>query len=722
MAGKKKETALQITVLSQEQWDETLAITGLTVVDVYQGWCGPCKAVISLFRKIKNELGDDLLHFAVAEVDNVDSLQKYRGKCEPTFLFYGGGQLVAIVRGANAPLLQRTILEQLVAEKKVLEEGADRKVVKDGGLVKEDNEEVAVLPVDEEKELVTTNKAFTFAIIKPDAVAHGKADEIIMKVQEAGFEIICQEERTLTEDEARGLYQHQSEESHFDELIRFMSSGPCRALIISKPEGTDEVIPLWKEFIGPTDVEIAKQEKPESLRALYGTEKLFNAVHGCDDEEQAARELAFFFPNFGAGSEAHHDAEAGQRVEKTLALIRPDILKDKKESILQKISEAGLTVAMQKEIFLTEKQVYEFYREHTEAEYFPALLQNMTSGPVLALALASKDAVARWRNQLGPKDVHQAKEEAPESLRAQFAVESIPINQLHGSSTPEEAEWELKFFFQMEHTLAVIKPDAMENHKDMIIQKIEEGGFIISQMEEKVFSRELAEEFYKEHKGKPFFDKLIDYMTEGPSLMMILSKENAVEEWRNLMGPTDPEEAKKIAPDSLRAKFAKDVLQNSLHGPTDQMQAMEKIQFLFGEINIGVDGIVQGIEPNLEKIVYPEYMEESEDTQLRADAEDSTEKTEVGDETPVDSQTENSKSAFDESLQKNLPEETPEVQVNEEDSVVASNEVEAKELASAEPETPDVAYAEHLKTSSPDGPTEEEKENAEGNNSISDSA
>ncbi|XP_072117582.1 thioredoxin domain-containing protein 6-like isoform X3 [Mobula birostris] len=648
MAGKKKETILQITVSSQEQWDEMLAVTGLTVVDVYQGWCGPCKAVISLFRKIKNELGDDLLHFAMAEVDNVDSLQEYRGKCEPTFLFYGGGQLVAVVRGANTPLLQKTILEHLVAEKKVLEEGADRKVV-----------------------------------------------------QEAGFEIICQEERTLTEDEARGLYQHQSEESHFEELIRFMSSGPCRALVISEPEGTDEVIPLWKEFIGPTDVEIAKQEKPESLRALYGTEKLFNAVHGCDDKEQAARELAFFFPSFGAGSEAHNDAETGQRVEKTLALIRPDILKDKKESILQKINEAGLTIAMQKEILLTEQQVYEFYREHTEAEYFPALLQNMTSGPVLALALASNDAVSHWRNQLGPQDVRQAKEEAPESLRARFAVESIPINQLHGSNTPEEAERELKFFFQVEHTLAVIKPDAMENHKDMIVQKIEEGGFIISQMEEKVFSRELAEEFYKEHKGKPFFDKLIDYMTEGPSLTMILSKENAVEEWRNLMGPRDPEEAKKVAPDSLRAKFAKDVLRNSLHGPTDRMQAIEKIKFLFGDINIGVDGIVQGIEPNLEKIVYPEYREESEDTQLRADAVDSTEKTEVGDETPVDTQIENSKSTFDENLQKNLPEEAPEGQVNE--------------------EAPDDAYAEHLKTSSPDGPTEEEKENAEGNSSISDS-
>ncbi|XP_067844032.1 thioredoxin domain-containing protein 6-like isoform X1 [Heptranchias perlo] len=660
MAGKKKEIILQTTILNQEQWDEMLATTGLVVVDVYQAWCGPCKAVISLFRKIKNELGDNLLHFAVAEVDTIDSLQKYRGKCEPTFLFYGGGQLVAAVRGANAPLLQKIIHEQLVTEKKVLEEGAERKVIKDEGLVEEEEEEVTVLEHSEEEDLVTANKAYTVAIIKPDAVAHGKADEIIMKVQEAGFEIFSHEERTLTEEEARDFYQHRAGESNFEELIRFMSSGPCRVLIISKPEGTDDVIPLWREFIGPTDVEVAKQEQPESLRAQYGTENIFNAIHGSDNKDQASRELAFFFPNFGAFSEAQHQARQDERVEKTLALIRPDILKEKKDDILQKITEAGFMIAMQKEVLLTEQQIYEFYREHIEEDYFPALLQNMTSGPVLALALASKNAVEHWRNLLGPKDVTQAKEEAPESLRAQFAVETIPINQLHGSGTPQEAEKELKFFFSRQHTLAVIKPDALDEHRDEIVQKIEEGGFVISQMDEKTLSREMAEEFYKEHKGKPFFDQLVDYMSQGPSLMMILSKENAVEEWRSLMGPTDPEEAKQIAPDSLRAKFAKNILQNALHGSSNQTQAMEKIHFVFGDINIGADGIVQGIEPDLEKVVCPEHRDESEDTLLEAETVETTEKTATDNGTPVDSPTENSQSTLNESSLKSLSHVTAE--------------------------------------------------------------
>ncbi|MGH0121081.1 UNVERIFIED_CONTAM: hypothetical protein FKN15_069284 [Acipenser sinensis] len=71
------------------------------VVDVYQQWCGPCRAVVSLFRKIKNELGDDLLHFAMAETDGTDSLERYRGKCEPTFLFYGNKGLILIFELEN---------------------------------------------------------------------------------------------------------------------------------------------------------------------------------------------------------------------------------------------------------------------------------------------------------------------------------------------------------------------------------------------------------------------------------------------------------------------------------------------------------------------------------------------------------------------------------------------------------------------------------------------
>ncbi|KFV83772.1 Thioredoxin domain-containing protein 3, partial [Struthio camelus australis] len=79
-------------------------------IDVYQAWCGPCKAVVNLFRKLKNEFSeDDLLHFAVAEADSIATLQPFRNKCEPVFLFCVNGKIIAIVRGANAPLISKKI-------------------------------------------------------------------------------------------------------------------------------------------------------------------------------------------------------------------------------------------------------------------------------------------------------------------------------------------------------------------------------------------------------------------------------------------------------------------------------------------------------------------------------------------------------------------------------------------------------------------------------------
>nr|XP_046260358.1 thioredoxin domain-containing protein 6 isoform X2 [Scatophagus argus] len=514
MAGKKKEASLQVSVTNQEQWEEMLAAKGLTVVDVYQQWCGPCRAVVSLLRKVKNELGDDLLHLATAEADSIDALEKYRGKCEPTFLFYGGGELVAVLRGANAPLLQRMIVEELAKEKLVLEQGGERIVVKDDGLMDDEKKEEDDKPQQAQNEdniIVPASKSYTVAIIKPDAVAHGKANEIIMKIQDAGFEILAHEERTLTETEARDFYQHKAAEACFEGLVQFMSSGPSHILVLSQVEASANVVPAWREFMGPADIEEAKREKPESLRAQYGTQTLFNAVHGSEDIDQASRELAFFFPNFRMASVTEQNGEE-ERVERTLALIRPDVAREKREEILAQIHKSGFTVALQKEVILTEEQVRQFYFQHVQEDYFPALLRSMTSGPVLALALVGAGAVHHWKSILGPTDVNKAREESPECLRAQFAVANEPINQLHGSASPEEAEREISFFFPKQQTLAVIKPDAMEEHREKILEEIRGGGFTVTKLKETVLSREMAEEFYKEHREKPFFSQLVEFM------------------------------------------------------------------------------------------------------------------------------------------------------------------------------------------------------------------
>ncbi|XP_007945731.1 thioredoxin domain-containing protein 6 [Orycteropus afer afer] len=298
MGSKKKEIALQVNISTQELWEEMLSSKGLTVVDVYQGWCGPCKPVVSLFQKMRIEAGLDLLHFALAEADCLDVLEKYRGKCEPTFLFYAGGELVAVVRGANAPLLQKTILDQLAAEERVLTEGKERKVIRDEALTDEDECLLHEKDDGEDEDVVSSGKTCTLAIIKPDAVVHGNTDEIIMKIQEAGFDILTNEERTMTEAEMRLFYQHRAGEEGFEKLIHHMCSGPSHLLVLTRTEGAEDVVTAWRTLMGPCDPNVARREQPDSLRAQYGTEMPFNAVHGSRDREDADRELALLFSSF----------------------------------------------------------------------------------------------------------------------------------------------------------------------------------------------------------------------------------------------------------------------------------------------------------------------------------------------------------------------------------------------------------------------------------------
>nr|XP_054754217.1 thioredoxin domain-containing protein 3 homolog isoform X6 [Lytechinus pictus] len=598
MPAKKEQIALQKEILNQEMWDELLSLEGLTVIDVYQKWCGPCAAVLSIFKRLRNEIGDDLLRFAVAEADGIESLEKYRGKCEPSFLMYGSGHLVNVIRGANAPALFKNVERELKQEHKVLEEGAERVVIKDPLLAAFEAEEQQAAQAEElekkrleEEARKPVPKEVTIVLIKPDAVANGHVDDIISKIEEHGFEILATEDKTLTEDEAREFYKQHEEEEHYEELVTFMASGPSKILVLTRGDTGEGVVSDIRNLLGPKDIEVAKEEAPESLRAQFGTDKKMNAMHGADSSETAARELAFLLPNFnipivpGTGPPP--------AIEKTLALIRPSALKDHKDEMIQKIQEAGFEVCLQKMVQLTEEQAKEFYKEQEGTPHFEDLIREMTSGEVLALGLAKESAIQSWRNFIGPTTIDEAKEKAPESLRAQYSVPDAQINVVHGSDSVETAEKELGFFFPKQTTLAVIKPDAAGEHKEAIIEKIKEAGFNISLQRDLELNKELASKLYLEHEGKEFYENLIEHMSSGLSMVMVLSREDAVDGWRTLMGPTDPEYAREHAPESLRALLGKDVLQNAVHGSSNPEEAKTRIERLFPDVEVLPGGEVK---------------------------------------------------------------------------------------------------------------------------------
>ena len=136
----------------------------------------------------------------------------------------------------------------------------------------------------------------------------------------------------------------------------------------------------------------------------------------------------------------------------------------------------------------------------------------------------------------------------------------------------------------IERTFSILKPDAVSrNLTGKINAMLEEDGFKIIAQKMIHMSKEKAEGFYIVHKDRPFYGELVDYMSSGPVVVQVLEKENAVEDYRKIMGATDP---KKAEPDTIRAKFALSVGENSVHGSDCLENAKIEINYFFNEDEI----------------------------------------------------------------------------------------------------------------------------------------
>ena len=131
-----------------------------------------------------------------------------------------------------------------------------------------------------------------------------------------------------------------------------------------------------------------------------------------------------------------------------------------------------------------------------------------------------------------------------------------------------------------ELTFAMIKPDVVRaKNTGKVIDLIEQNGFNILRMQKGQLSAEMAEEFYGVHKERPFFGELVEFVTSGPVVVMALEKANAVKEWRDLMGATDPIQA---APGTIRKLFGTNIGSNAAHGSDSAETANIELSLFFG--------------------------------------------------------------------------------------------------------------------------------------------
>jgi nucleoside-diphosphate kinase len=133
----------------------------------------------------------------------------------------------------------------------------------------------------------------------------------------------------------------------------------------------------------------------------------------------------------------------------------------------------------------------------------------------------------------------------------------------------------------VETTLLIVKPDGVRRGLiGEVLRRVEEAGLVIEDLRMETIARDTAEEHYGEHREKPFYAELVDFITGGPVVVAKVTGDDAISLWRRLMGPTDPADA---APGTIRGDLAKVITENVVHGSDSPESAARELKLFFGD-------------------------------------------------------------------------------------------------------------------------------------------
>lgn len=140
----------------------------------------------------------------------------------------------------------------------------------------------------------------------------------------------------------------------------------------------------------------------------------------------------------------------------------------------------------------------------------------------------------------------------------------------------------------LQYTLAIIKPDVSTNSavRESLLSIVEGEGFKIIRLKKTWLSLDMAKCFYREHKNKFFFNRLVTFMSSSPIYVAILCKEDAISCWRSLIGPTSVYKSLYYNPDCLRARFGLTDTRNAIHGSSSHEAVLKEVEFFFPNIRL----------------------------------------------------------------------------------------------------------------------------------------
>ncbi|KAJ1667913.1 hypothetical protein EV178_000847 [Coemansia sp. RSA 1646] len=463
----------------------------------------------------------------------------------------------------------------------------------------------------------------TLAILKPD-ISGNEADvsQVIRRIVARGYTIKDRIDITLSRAQAHTFYAEHQGKPFFEGLVDFMTSGPVIALSL---EG-DDVIRGWRMMIGQTDPDVARAQAPQSIRALFGSNSARNAAHGSESPESARRELTFFFfpriqpeedslmaeaetPVVPTESIAANDSivQNGDHVPVTDASGTPDTTttpcpatgdkkkkKQKKRRSKRRQTTTSNSAGPAADLSFARDAAHvsdESDEEKTLESTQSSLDQ--TEGDAAQNAKGIEDraedkpaSAVTEENAASEPVLHP---EAPASGN----VDSCPVMELALPSDPAN-----------ERTFGLIKPDAYPRYRKQLVKHILDNGLAVIAQEEVVLTRDAAERIYDGLKEFPVFSRVIDFVTSGPILVLVLEGHNAVVNWRSLVGPIHPRTAKFEARNSLRAKYGQDAQKNAVHASKDLQEAQYSIKAVFYDLLGGEFNILQSTDDPL-AVVFP---------------------------------------------------------------------------------------------------------------------
>lgn len=272
-------------------------------------------------------------------------------------------------------------------------------------------------------------------------------------------------------------------------------------------------------------------------------------------------------------------------LERTLVLVKPEYSQEDYNKVLQKIDDNDFVLIGKLARIVSAEVAKDMFNGNQED------IDYVTSDVSVALVIEKIGAVDDWQLLMGPKDPKLAQQIAKGTLRAEVKGLDAVHNVVYGSESLEKARRDIAGLFPahfaMERTLAVVKPDLIRNgHLHTIMDTIKANGFTILMAEEMNMSQKRCGLFYNSQKDKPNFSKLVDYMSSGPCMVMILGKPGAVTAWKKILGPENPAEARKTSPNSLIARFGLDDVCNGFHATETPEKAKEEIDFFFPQIKV----------------------------------------------------------------------------------------------------------------------------------------